>query len=250
MEDNERMKGAAFTDLQNCLRRLVHPEIAATTARDEIDLRAFGRENVALYIEFDQERRELMAPLMACFFVQLFDVLVKEAKARPSNRLAVPLVLFLDEFGNIGQIPGVHRWMASFRKYGIGFVPVLQNLAQLDEVYGGPVGKGILANAGTRIALRGLELDDAKRFSEVTGEATALASSQGDSRDITLPRGPRAATGASPRPRGPTPRPPIPSPRSPARSPLPARPHSPHRMPVPPRTAPDPARARRPRRSR
>ena len=147
------MKGAAFTDLQNRLRWVDHPELAAVTDGNEIDLGQFGQWPTALYLRFDLNRTELLAPLTALFYAQLFDTLMVQATANRAGRLDVPVMFYLDEFGNIGVLPGVQRKMAQLRSYGIGFFLVLQNLAQLTDNYGEAAAKGILSNCWTRLSL-------------------------------------------------------------------------------------------------
>jgi type IV secretory pathway TraG/TraD family ATPase VirD4 len=185
MRDNERMKGAAFADLQNRLRRLNHPEIAATTADNEINLAAFGQRPIALYIRFDQNRTELLAPLTALFYAQLFDTLMAQAAANPGGRLAVPTMFYLEEFGNIGVLPGVERKMNQLRSYGVGFFLVLQNLAQLDDLYGEAVAGAIFESCWTRLCLAGVGTATGTAFSALAGAATTLTASQGFTRAIT-----------------------------------------------------------------
>ncbi len=48
MRDNERMKGAAFADLQNRLRWIDLPLLGAVTSGNEIDLAQFGLRATAL----------------------------------------------------------------------------------------------------------------------------------------------------------------------------------------------------------
>ncbi len=62
---------------------------------------------------------------------------------------------------------------------------VMQDLAQLAKVYGPEDAQTIFSTAGTKIALAGVNDDDAKRFSELSGQRTVLLSSQGDNRQIT-----------------------------------------------------------------
>ncbi len=69
--------------------------------------------------------------------------------------------------------------------YRIGCFMVVQDLAQLAKVYGPEDAQTIFSAAGTKIALAGVNDDDAKRFSELSGQRTVLSSSQGDSRPIT-----------------------------------------------------------------
>ncbi len=94
-------------------------------------------------------------------------------------------MIYLEEFGNIGVLPGVQKKMAQLRSYGIGFFLVLQNLAQLADNYGEAAARGIVANCWSRLCLGGIGTDDAEAFSALGGTETVLSASQGDTRAIT-----------------------------------------------------------------
>ncbi|MDP9373174.1 MAG: type IV secretory system conjugative DNA transfer family protein, partial [Chloroflexota bacterium] len=185
MKDNERMKGAAFADLQNRLQVLIHEPIRAATADNEIDLARFGARPTALYLRFDQDQTDLLAPLTATFYAQLFNTLMREAAARRSGRLAVPVMVYLEEFGNIGVLPHIQKKMAQLRGYGVGFWLVLQSLAQLEDNYGEATAGAIVGACWTRLCLAGLGTADGEAFSKLSGTRTVLAASQGEGRAIT-----------------------------------------------------------------
>ena len=193
---SEKLLGGLFSALAVRFAVLDSPEIRATTGASEIDLAALGRTPTALYIGFDLHLAATLAPLTACFFTQLFTELVELAKTRPSGALPVPVLCYLDEFGNLGHIPGFERWIATVRSARVGCLLVVQDTAQLVATYGEAGAAIILTNAMTKICLAKVSRADAEYFSKLTGESTVLAASRSASRALLLPWADRGNRGA------------------------------------------------------
>jgi type IV secretory pathway TraG/TraD family ATPase VirD4 len=124
----------------------------------------------------------LLKPLSACFFMQLFGELIRIADASPGGVLPRPVLGYLDEFGNIGAIPDMARWMSTVRSARLGFVLAVQDLAQLGAIYGKEGRQIIVTDCSTKIALAKTSADDAEWFSRGTGTATVLSYTAGDNR--------------------------------------------------------------------
>jgi len=193
---SEKLLGGLFSELAVRFAVLDSPEIRATTGASEIDLAALGRVPTALYIGFDLHLAAALAPLTACFFTQLFTELVELAKTRPDGALPVPVLCYLDEFGNLGHIPGFERWIATVRSARVGCLMVVQDTAQLVATYGEAGAAIILTNAMTKICLAKVSRADAEYFSKLTGESTVLAASRSASRALLLPWADRGNRGA------------------------------------------------------
>ncbi len=186
MAKNEKLVGAAYADMQRRIRSIGFiSQLGETTSADEIDLEAFGQEPTALYIKFDPEYKELLAPYIACFFSQLLEALIAQAERNGSTSLETPVMMYLDEFANIGVLPQMDDRVTTLRSYNIGFFMVVQDLSQLENRYGKTAAQTIFGSAGTKICLGGVNSDDAEEFSRLSGQATVLTSSQGDNREIT-----------------------------------------------------------------
>ncbi len=186
MAKNEKLVGAAYADMQRRIRSIGFvSQLAETTAFDELDLEAFGKKPTALYIKFDPRRKMLLAPYVACFFTQLIDALIDQAERRASSSLECPVMMYLDEFANIGVIPRMDDHVTTLRSYNIGFFIVVQDLAQLQDRYGETAAQTIFGSAGTKICLGGVNSEDAELFSKLSGQQTVLTLSQGDNREIT-----------------------------------------------------------------
>jgi len=193
---SEKLLGGLFSELAVRFAVLDSPEVRATTGTSEIDLAALGRTPTALYIGFDLHLAATLAPLTACFFTQLFTELVELAKGRPDGALPVPVLCYLDEFGNLGHIPGFERWIATVRSARVGCLLVVQDTAQLVATYGEAGAAIILTNAMTKICLAKVSRADAEYFSKLTGESTALSTSRSASRALLLPWADRGNRGA------------------------------------------------------
>ena len=78
----------------------------------------------------------------------------------------MPVLCYLDEFGNLGHIPGFERWIATVRSARVGCLLVVQDTAQLVATYGEAGAAIILTNAMTKICLAKVSRADAEYFSK------------------------------------------------------------------------------------
>ena len=99
---------------------------------------------------------------------------IKTAKIeKGANRLPIHVSFLLDEFANIGQIPEFDKKMATMRKYEISSVVVLQNLAQIKEIYDKKA-EGVIGNADSMVFLGSSEPETCKYISEKLGSSTIV----------------------------------------------------------------------------
>lgn len=96
----------------------------------------------------------------------------------------------LDEFANIGQIPSFTKKLATMRKYEISATVILQNLAQIKNMYKDDWGS-ILGNCDSFLFLGCPELDTLKYVSEMLGKQTIVV------RDNSVSRGGKRSTSLS-----------------------------------------------------
>ena len=139
MQKNDKLLGSVFTELPPRFSILQDPRVRATTSRHQVSFARLGQRDgrpVALYLALERTMAPLLKPLSACFFMQLFEALIRVADASPGGTLPRPVLGMLDEFGNIGAIPDMARWMSTVRSARIGFLLAVQDLAQLGAIYG------------------------------------------------------------------------------------------------------------------
>jgi type IV secretory pathway TraG/TraD family ATPase VirD4 len=196
MAKNEKLLGSVFTELPPRFSILQDPRVQATTSRHQVSFARLGQRDgrpIALYLALERTMAPLLKPLSACFFMQLFEELIRVADASPGGFLPRSVLGYADEFGNIGAIPDMARWMSTVRSAHMGFLLAVQDLAQLGAIYGKEGRQIIVTDCSTKIALAKTSADDAEWFSRGSGTATVLSFTAGDSRK----RGDRLARSGS-----------------------------------------------------
>lgn len=138
---------------------------------DELELEQLGEEKTALFFVMS-DTNSTFNFIMAMIFYQLFDINVKKADAAEGSHCKIPVMCFLDEMANIGRIPDLDIKIATLRSRWINLVPILQNAAQLDKVYGKDASKVIKGNCDTTLYLGRSDYDTNEEFSKKLGSET------------------------------------------------------------------------------
>ncbi|HEX5501148.1 MAG TPA: type IV secretory system conjugative DNA transfer family protein [Thermomicrobiales bacterium] len=201
MEKNERLLGSVFAELPPRFACLNFAAVRRVTAMHELDLARLAYEPAVLYLPLNLDHARTLAPVLACFFRDLFTILTRIATDAPSGRLPVPVLAYLDEFGTIGHIPEFASRMATVRSMGLGCLLVVQSQSQLIETYGRDDADTILGNANTKLCLagvgKGVTTNDAQYFSELAGTTTVHSRNQGSTRAFLSPWADRGNRGAN-----------------------------------------------------
>jgi type IV secretory pathway TraG/TraD family ATPase VirD4 len=103
---------------------------------EEFDPERFLNEHGTLFLLATGAGAGASASLVAAFIEDLVEVARKLAARSPGARLDPPLLLALDEIGNLSPLPSLPTLMAEGGGTGITTLPVLQSLAQAREKWG------------------------------------------------------------------------------------------------------------------
>ena len=103
---------------------------------EEFDPRDFLTQNGTLYLLATGAGAGASWPLVAAFMEDLTEVARHLAAASPGSRLDPPLLMALDEIGNLAPLPSLPVLMAEGGGTGITTMPVLQSLAQARNKWG------------------------------------------------------------------------------------------------------------------
>ncbi len=96
--------------------------------------------------------------------------------------LPIHINFLLDEFYNIGEIPNFKTILSTSRKYRIGSHVVIQNKAQLEELYPDNEWQSIYANCDSLLFLGSPSDDDKKYVQQVLGKTTIIQKSTSNSK--------------------------------------------------------------------
>ncbi len=172
MAHNERLIGSIMTDIGNRFQLFDSENVRAVTSVNEIDFDAMVNEPTALYLSIPRSEVPIYRPLMACFTMQMFRAWEQRAASSPGGTLPRGIACYMDEFANIGHIPGYAHFISTARYLRVSLLMVLQNFSQLDAAYGSDDAETIRANANTHLLLPGAGLRECQYYSERIGNTT------------------------------------------------------------------------------
>lgn len=155
-------------------------ELEDLTSADELELDQAGSRKTALFIVVSDTDTSY-AFLVAMLMYQMFDLLCRRADTEYGGRLPVPVRCLLDEFYNIGKIPGFQHLIATVRSRNISCMLGLQSMAQLKAVYKDDA-DGIVDSCDTVLFLGGKSTKTAEQLSKMAGKATVDTRNASESR--------------------------------------------------------------------
>jgi type IV secretion system protein VirD4 len=189
----EEWRGAVSSNIDNAISGLTAKlnvirtepvaKLLAGVPGDMIDMSALGRKKAALFCVLPVNAGHLK-PVLATFYYFFFRRLYQLA-AENGGRLPNPTRFLLDEFANIGVVPGFTEIISTARSLGLQVQFVLQGLKQLHENYGAADAENIMANCPVRLFLGGDDLTTTTYFSRQLGEAAVYSVSE--HKDVTMP---------------------------------------------------------------
>ena len=109
--------------------------------------------------------------LSAIIMQQLYEMLYRTADARKDHRLPIHTSFLLDEFANCGRQDDFEIKIATMRSREISVNVILQNIAQLKNLYE-KCWEVIFGNCDTTVYLGGKELDTQEYLSKLIGNTT------------------------------------------------------------------------------
>lgn len=154
-----RQKIRLFASRENLSEMLSH---------SDFDMRDIGKEKTAIFIVIHDEKTTYHS-LATIFIKQCYESLVDVAQEN-GGKLPYRTNFILDEFANMPPLKDVTTMVTAARSRGIRFSFVIQNFAQLKEVYGDKNSETIKGNCGNLIYLISTELAALEEISKMCGE--------------------------------------------------------------------------------
>jgi type IV secretion system protein VirD4 len=142
-----------------------------------------GSEKTALFIILPDTDKSFNF-LAAMMFQQMFDILVYRADNDYKGKLPFHVRCLMDEFSNIGQIPQLEVLISTIRSRGISLNIVLQNLAQIKNLYK-DTWEIITGNCDSLLFLGGMEQSTLEYISKMVGKTTIDNRNTSESRGQT-----------------------------------------------------------------
>ncbi|NLL44316.1 MAG: type IV secretory system conjugative DNA transfer family protein [Mollicutes bacterium] len=137
-------------------------------AHNDFNMHGIGRRKTAVFIIIQDEKKTYHA-LATIFIKQCYETLIDVAQEN-GGKLPYRTNFILDEFANMPPLKDVTTMVTAARSRNIRFNFIIQNFAQLYQVYGKENGETIKGNCGNIIYLISSELSALEEISKMCGE--------------------------------------------------------------------------------
>lgn len=154
-----RQKIQLFASRENLSEMLSH---------SDIDLRSIGERPTIVYIVIQDEKKTYHS-LVTVLLKQIYETLISVAQEH-GGKLPVRTNFLLDEFANMPPLKDVTTMITAARSRQIRFTMIIQNFAQLEQVYGKEQAETLRGNCGNMIYLVTTELKALEEISKMCGE--------------------------------------------------------------------------------
>jgi len=134
----------------------------------DINLESIGEKPTAVFIVIQDEKKTYHS-LVTILLKQIYETLIRVAQ-RHGGKLPIRTNFLLDEFPNMPPLKDVTTMITAARSRNIRFTMIIQNFAQLDDVYGKETAETIRGNCGNIIYLITTELKALEEISKMCGE--------------------------------------------------------------------------------
>ncbi len=134
----------------------------------DFDMRDIGKEKTAVFMIIHDEKTTYHS-LLTIFIKQCYETLIDVAKEN-GGKLPYRTNFILDEFANMPPLKDVDSMVSAARSRDIRFTFIIQNFAQLNDVYGKEVAEVIKGNCGNWVYLISTEMAALEEISKMCGE--------------------------------------------------------------------------------
>jgi type IV secretory pathway TraG/TraD family ATPase VirD4 len=143
-------------------------KISEMLSHSDIDMKSIGRQRTAVFIVV-QDEKKTYHPLVTTFIKQCYESLIDVAQEN-GGKLKYRTNFILDEFANMPPLKDVTTMITAARSRLIRMTLIIQNFAQLYQVYGKENGETIKGNCNNIIYLISTELSALEELSKLAGE--------------------------------------------------------------------------------
>lgn len=137
-------------------------------ANNDFDMRDIGRKKTAVFIVIQDEKTTYHS-LVTIFLKQCYETLISVAQ-ESGGKLPHRTNFILDEFANMPPLKDVTTMVTAARSRNMRFTFIIQNFAQLNEVYGKDNAETIRGNCGNIVYLISTEMNALEEISKMCGE--------------------------------------------------------------------------------
>ena len=163
-------KGSILSVFRQKIRQFSTKEnLSEMLSHSDFNMREIGDGKTAVFMIVHDEKTTYHA-LATIFIKQCYETLIDVAQHEEGGKLKYRTNFILDEFANMPKLKDITTMVTAARSRSIRFTFIVQNFAQLNEVYGEQDAQTIRSNCGNLIYLLTSELAALEEISKLCGE--------------------------------------------------------------------------------
>jgi type IV secretion system protein VirD4 len=168
----DRTRSSIEATAQALLRAYRFSRVARSAASSEISAQRVLDESATLYLIGDAKASKLLRPIFLALLSEIVDMAYQRA-TRSGGRLERPLLLCLDEAGNVAPLPNLAEIASTAPSHNIQLVSIFHDLAQARSRYGQQA-QTVVNSHRARMLLPGVaDLETLRYFASLVGEEEA-----------------------------------------------------------------------------
>jgi len=184
-EDKDR--SGVLSTAKSLLSLYLDPIVARNTCTSDFLVRDLmtGKKPVSLYYVVGPADMERMVPLTRLFyalFIRRNAAEMEFEKGRSKKSYTFPLLMIIDEASSLKKLPILQEALGYVAGYGIRMFVLVQDIVQLEELYGDK--QSFDSGAETRIAYAPNKIETAEKLARMTGKTTVTEEKASTSRDV------------------------------------------------------------------
>lgn len=145
--------------------------ISAATETSDFDIRELRRRPTTIFIGCTIAELSIFRPLIRILLQQIHDLLMEKI---PGADEPHQVLLMLDEFYHVGRMDSLISKITISAGYGFRMAIVMQDIAQLDELYGKSRRITTISGSQIKLFIQVNDLDTSEFVSEMLGETTQV----------------------------------------------------------------------------
>jgi type IV secretion system protein VirD4 len=168
----DRTRSSIEATVQALLRAYRFARVARSAAGSEISADRLLDERATLYLIGDAKASKLLRPIFLALLSEIVDRAYERATLA-GGRLELPLLLCLDEAGNVAPLPNLAEVASTAPSHNIQLVSIFHDLAQARSRYGQQA-ETVVNSHRARMLLPGVaDLETLRYFASLIGEEEA-----------------------------------------------------------------------------
>lgn len=176
-------KGGILSTFRQKIRLFSSREnLSEMLSYSDFNMREIGKTPTAVFMVIHDEKTTYHA-LATIFIKQCYETLISVAQEN-GGKLPVRTNFILDEFANMPALKDVTTMVTAARSRLIRFTFIIQNFAQLNDVYGKEDAETIRSNCGNLIYLLTTELAALEEISKLCGEVKSEKDGKTETRPL------------------------------------------------------------------